>query len=112
VTTARIFVTWPMEAAARAILERVGSVETSPTEDELPADALVHAVERADALIPTGAHRVPKDAIAAAGLRVIAVAAVGYNLVDVAAAQIPTPRPSAPSTAPGPTSSGRRTSSS
>ncbi|HEV8675444.1 MAG TPA: D-glycerate dehydrogenase [Methylomirabilota bacterium] len=83
----RIFVTWPMEREARAILERVGSVETSPSEGELPAEALARAVERADALIPTGAHRVPPSVIAAApGLRVIAVAAVGYNLVDVAAA--------------------------
>lgn len=34
--SARIFVTWPIEPEARAILERAGTVETSPTEDELP----------------------------------------------------------------------------
>jgi glyoxylate reductase len=83
----RIFVTWPMEREARAILERVAAVETNATEDELPPDALARAVEHADAVIPMGAHPVGKDVIAAGRrLRVIAVAAVGYNLVDVAAA--------------------------
>src|SRR5262245_54582789 len=83
----RIFVTWPMEREARAILERVGTVETNATENELPADALARAVQHADAVIPMGAHPVGKDVMAAGQrLRVIAVAAVGYNLIDIAAA--------------------------
>ncbi len=85
----RIFVTWPMELEpeARAILERAGPVETSPSEDELPETELARRVAGVEALVPTGAHRVPESVIAAAPrLRVIAVAAVGYNLVDVAAA--------------------------
>lgn len=84
---ARIFVTWPMEPEARAILEQVGAVETSPTEDELPERELVPRVAAVDAIIPMGAHHVPASVIAAVPrLRVIAVAAVGYNLIDVAAA--------------------------
>jgi glyoxylate reductase len=87
---ARIFATWPMEDAARAVLDPVGAVETSPTEDELPEEELTRRLREADAVIPMGAHRVSAAAIAAAPrLRVIAVAAVGYNLIDVAAA---TPR--------------------
>ncbi|MBI2468915.1 MAG: D-glycerate dehydrogenase [Candidatus Rokubacteria bacterium] len=85
----RIFVTWPMELEpeARAILERAGPVETSPSEDELPEAELARRVAGVEALVPTGAHRVPESVIAAAPrLRVIAVAAVGYNLVDVTAA--------------------------
>ena len=84
---ARIFVTWPMEPAARTILEVVGTVETSAREDEATQEELARRVAAADALIPTGAHRVSEAVIAASPrLRVIAVAAVGYNLVDVAAA--------------------------
>jgi lactate dehydrogenase-like 2-hydroxyacid dehydrogenase len=83
----RIFVTWPMEPAARAILERVGVVETSPTEAELPLADLVRRVAHCEAIIPMGAHPVPETVIAAAPrLRVIAVAAAGHNLIDVAAA--------------------------
>jgi glyoxylate reductase len=83
----RIFVTWPMEREARAILERVGTVETSPSDLELPASELARRVAECDALVPMGAHPVP-EAILAAGprLRVVAVAAAGYNLIDVAAA--------------------------
>lgn len=83
----RIFVTWPMEPEARAILERMGPVVTSPTEAELPeADLARHGAE-VEALVPMGAHRVSETVISASPrLRVIAVAAVGYNLVDVAAA--------------------------
>jgi glyoxylate reductase len=81
---ARIFVTWPMEPQARAILERAGAVATSPSEDELPAPELCRAVAGAEAIVPMGAHPVPAAVIGAAPrLRVIAVAAVGYNLVDV-----------------------------
>jgi glyoxylate reductase len=84
---ARIFATWPMEDAARAVLDPVGAVETSPTEEELPEDELTRRLRDADAVIPMGAHRVSAAAIAAAPrLRVIAVAAVGYNLIDVGAA--------------------------
>ncbi len=84
---ARIFATWPMEHEARAILERAGTVETSPTEDELPEAELSRRVAEVQAIVPMGAHRVPEAVIAAAPrLRVIAVAAVGYNLVDVPAA--------------------------
>lgn len=85
----RIFVTWPMELEpeARAILERAGPVETSPIEEELPEAELTRRVAPVEALVPMGAHRIPETIIAAAPrLRVIAVAAVGYNLVDVAAA--------------------------
>ncbi len=84
---ARIFVTWPMEAEARAILAPLGAVETSPTEDELPEAELAARLADAEAVIPMGAHRVSASLIAAAPrLRVIAVAAVGYNLIDVEAA--------------------------
>jgi glyoxylate reductase len=83
----RIFVTWPMESEARAILERVGPVETSSTEAPLPEAELLERVSGVAAIIPMGAHPVGEGAIAAAkNLRVIAVAAVGYNLIDVAAA--------------------------
>lgn len=83
----RIFVTWPMEPEARAILERLGTVETSPTEHELPLAELARRVAGCHAIVPMGAHPVPEPVIAGApGLRVIAVAAAGYNLVDVAAA--------------------------
>ena len=39
-----IFVTWPMEAEARAILGRVGTVRTSRTEHELPVAELAQRV--------------------------------------------------------------------
>jgi len=85
--TPRIFVTWPMELQARAILERAGTVETSRTEAELPEAELARHVAGVDALVPMGANRISEAVIAAAPrLRVIAMAAVGYNLVDVAAA--------------------------
>jgi lactate dehydrogenase-like 2-hydroxyacid dehydrogenase len=84
---ARIVATWPMEDAARAVLDPVGTVETSPTEEELPEAELTRRLRDADAVIPMGAHRVSAGAIGAAPrLRVIAVAAVGYNLIDVGAA--------------------------
>ncbi|HZS31816.1 MAG TPA: D-glycerate dehydrogenase [Methylomirabilota bacterium] len=83
----RIFVTWPVEREARAILEAAGTVETSPTEHELPPPELARRVADCDAIIPMGAHPVPEAILAAAPrLRVVAVAAVGYNLIDVAAA--------------------------
>jgi glyoxylate reductase len=83
----RIFVTWPVEREARAILEAAGTVETSPTEQELPPPELARRVADCDAIIPMGAHPVPEAILAAAPrLRVVAVAAVGYNLIDVAAA--------------------------
>jgi glyoxylate reductase len=83
----RIFVTWPMEPEARAILERAGIVETSPSEQELPAPELARRIRECAAVVPMGAHPVPESVLAAApGLRVVAVAAVGYNLIDVAAA--------------------------
>jgi lactate dehydrogenase-like 2-hydroxyacid dehydrogenase len=86
-TRHRIFVTWPMEAEVRAILERVGSVETSHTEHELPAAELAQRVADCAAIIPMGAHPVPESVLAAAPRwRFVAVAAVGYNIVDVAAA--------------------------
>jgi lactate dehydrogenase-like 2-hydroxyacid dehydrogenase len=82
-----IFVTWPMEVAARAILERVGTVETSHTEHELPVTELTRHVADVEAIIPMGAHPIPEPVLAAAPrLRIVAVAAVGYNIVDVAAA--------------------------
>jgi glyoxylate reductase len=85
--TPKIFVTWPMEAEARAILQRVGTVETSHTEAELSVAEMIEQGREADAIIPMGGHRVGSPVIEAASrLRVIAVAAVGYNLVDVAAA--------------------------
>jgi glyoxylate reductase len=62
-------------------------VETSPTEEELPPADLRRRVAGVEALMPMGAHPVPAAVIdAALRLRVIAVAAVGYNLIDVAAA--------------------------
>jgi glyoxylate reductase len=82
-----IFVTWPMEADVRAILERVGTVHTSHTEHELPVPELARQVADVEAIIPMGAHPIPEQVIAAAPrLRIVAVAAVGYNIVDVAAA--------------------------
>jgi glyoxylate reductase len=82
-----IFVTWPIEAEARAILERVGTVRTSHTEHELPVAELAHRVADCEAIIPMGAHPIPEAVLAAAPrLHVVAVAAVGYNIVDVAAA--------------------------
>jgi len=82
-----IFVTWPMEADVRAILERVGTVHTSHTEHELPVPELARQVAGVEAIIPMGAHPIPEQVIAAASrLRIVAVAAVGYNIVDVAAA--------------------------
>src|SRR5262245_23016095 len=82
-----IFVTWPMEADVRAILERVGTVRTSHTEHELPVPELARHVADVEAIIPMGAHPIPEQVIAAAPrLRIVAVAAVGYNIVDVAAA--------------------------
>ena len=82
-----IFVTWPMEAEARAILQRVGTVRTSHTEHELPVAELAQRVADCEAIIPMGAHPIPEAVLAAAPcLRVVAVAAVGYNIVDVAAA--------------------------
>jgi lactate dehydrogenase-like 2-hydroxyacid dehydrogenase len=82
-----IFVTWPMEADVRAILERVGTVHTSSTEHELPIPDLIRHVADVEAIIPMGAHPIPEPVIAAAPrLRIVAVAAVGYNIVDVAAA--------------------------
>jgi glyoxylate reductase len=86
-TARRIFVTWPMESEARALLERIGTVEASPTEHELPVPELARRVARCEAIIPMGAHPIPEAVLVAApGLRVVAVAAVGYNLIDVAAA--------------------------
>ena len=86
-TRHRIYVTWPMEAEVRAILERVGTVETSPTEHELPPRELAERVAGCAAIIPMGAHPIPEPVIAAApGLRIVAVAAAGYNIVDDAAA--------------------------
>src|SRR5215475_12339613 len=83
----RIFVTWPMDAGPRAILEPVGVVETSPTEEELPEAELRQRVATVEAVIPMGSHPIPAGVIdAAPRLRVIAVAAVGYNLIDVATA--------------------------
>jgi glyoxylate reductase len=82
-----IFVTWPMEAEARTMLERVGTVVTSPTERELPVPELARRVADCDAIIPMGAHPIPETILAAAPrLRIVAVAAVGYNIVDVEAA--------------------------
>ena len=82
-----IFVTWPMEAEVRAILERVGTVRTSHTEHELPVAELARHVADVEAIIPMGAHPIPEPVLAAAPrLRIVAVAAVGYNIVDVAAA--------------------------
>jgi glyoxylate reductase len=82
-----IFVTWPMEAEVRAILERVGTVRTSHTEHELPVAELAQRVADCEAIIPMGAHPIPEAVLAAASrLRVVAVAAAGYNIVDVAAA--------------------------
>ena len=82
-----IFVTWPMESDVRAILERVGTVHTSTTEHELPISDLIRHVADVEAIIPMGAHSIPEPVIAAAPrLRIVAVAAVGYNIVDVAAA--------------------------
>ena len=82
-----IFVTWPMEAAVRAVLERVGTVRTSHTEHELPVPELARHVADVEAIIPMGAHSIPEAVIAAAPrLRIVAVAAAGYNIVDVAAA--------------------------
>ena len=82
-----IFVTWPMESDVRAILERVGTVHTSSTEHELPISDLIRHVADVEAIIPMGAHPIPEPVIAAAPrLRIVAVAAVGYNIVDVAAA--------------------------
>src|SRR5262245_35132351 len=82
-----IFVTWPMEAEARAILERVGTVRTSPSEHEFPVAELARQVADVEAIIPMGAHPIPEAILAAApGLRIVAVAAVGYNIVDVVAA--------------------------
>jgi glyoxylate reductase len=82
-----IFVTWPMEAEARMMLERVGTVVTSPTERELPVAELARRVANCDAIIPMGAHPIPETILAAAPrLRIVAVAAVGYNIVDVEAA--------------------------
>jgi lactate dehydrogenase-like 2-hydroxyacid dehydrogenase len=82
-----IFVTWPMEADVRAILERVGTVHTSHTEHELPVPELIRHVADVEAIIPMGAHPIPEPVLAAAPrLRIVAVAAVGYNIVDVAAA--------------------------
>ena len=82
-----IFVTWPMEAEARTILERVGTVVTSPTERELPVADLARRVADCEAIIPMGAHPIPETILAAAPcLRIVAVAAVGYNIVDVSAA--------------------------
>jgi lactate dehydrogenase-like 2-hydroxyacid dehydrogenase len=83
----RIFVTWPMEPEPRAILEQAGAVETSPVEEELPEAELRRRVATVEAVIPMGSHPVSAAVIEAAPrLRVIAVAAVGYNLIDVAAA--------------------------
>jgi glyoxylate reductase len=83
----RIFVTWPMQSDVRAILERVGTVETSPTEHELAPVELARRVADCDAIIPMGAHPVREPALAAAShLRVVAVAAAGFNLIDVPAA--------------------------
>jgi glyoxylate reductase len=83
----RIFVTWPMEAEVRAILDRAGTVEMSHTERELPVDDLARRVADCAAIIPMGAHPIPEAVLAAAPhLRIVAVAAVGYNIVDVAAA--------------------------
>ena len=82
-----IFVTWPMESDVRAILERVGTVHTSTTEHELPISDLIRHVADVEAIIPMGAHPIPEPVIAAAPrLRIVAVAAVGYNIVDGAAA--------------------------
>ena len=82
-----IFVTWPMEAEARAVLERVGTVRASHTEHELSVAELAHHVADVEAIIPMGAHPIPEAVIAAAPrLRIVAVAAAGYNIVDVAAA--------------------------
>ena len=82
-----IFVTWPMEAEVRAILERVGTVRTSHTEHELPVAELARHVADVEAIIPMGAHSIPEAVLAAAPrLRIVAVAAAGYNIVDVAAA--------------------------
>ena len=83
----RIFVTWPMEPAPRAILARAGVVEASPVEEELPEAELRRRVATVEAVIPMGSHPIRAAVIEAAPcLRVIAVAAVGYNLIDVAAA--------------------------
>jgi glyoxylate reductase len=82
-----IFVTWPMEAEARAVLERVGTVRTSHTEHELPVAELARHVADVEAIIPMGAHSIPEAVLAAARRRrIVAVAAAGYNIVDVAAA--------------------------
>ena len=82
-----IFVTWPMESDVRAILERVGTVHTGTTEHELRISDLIRHVADVEAIIPMGAHPIPEPVIAAAPrLRIVAVAAVGYNIVDVAAA--------------------------
>ena len=55
-----IFVTWPMEAEVRAVLERVGTVRTSRTEHELPVAELARHVADAEAIIPMGeGHRPP-----------------------------------------------------
>ena len=82
-----IFVTWPMEVEARAVLERVGTVRTSHTEHELPITELTRQVADVEAILPMGAHPIPEPVLAAAPrLRIVAVAAVGYNIVDVAAA--------------------------
>jgi glyoxylate reductase len=76
-----------MEAEVRAILERVGTVDASHTEHELPTVELARRVADCEAIIPMGAHPIPEPILAAAPrLRIVAVAAVGYNIVDVAAA--------------------------
>jgi glyoxylate reductase len=83
----RVYVTWPMEPKARAILEHAGPVETSATETGLPDDELARRVAPVEAIVPMGAHPVTASVIEAAPrLRVIAVAAVGHNLIDVATA--------------------------
>ena len=66
-----------------------GSAPSTPvhTEHELPISDLIRHVADVEAIIPMGAHPIPEPVIAAAPrLRIVAVAAVGYNIVDVAAA--------------------------
>ncbi|MEN6544321.1 D-glycerate dehydrogenase [Parvibaculum sp.] len=85
----RLLVTRKLPADVEARLDRNYDAETNPTDVVLTADELVARAEGKDALLVTPADRLTAGTIARlpASIRVIASFSVGYDHIDVTAAE-------------------------
>jgi len=78
---------WPAEVEAE--LERLYDVQLNETDIPMTAEALKHAMQDADALLPTVTDPITADIIGVAGRRVNIIGnfGVGYNNIDINAAK-------------------------